>query len=229
MEFTLAMSFGSNNFGESAKQYIDISPVISSRIAVFPGDEEFSRKVAMSFAGGNHLELSAIRTTVHVGAHADAPSHYVNKGAAIDQRDLNFYFGLCQVVRVKVARGERVMPVHLSHEKIRAQRVLIHTGSFPNPEEWVSDFNSLSPELVHFLADQGVRTVGIDTPSVDPADSKGLESHHALAERDMAVLEGIVLSEVPVGLYTLIALPLRLQGVEASPVRAILLPNIHAM
>jgi arylformamidase len=77
--------------------------------------------------------------------------------------------------------------------------------------------------LINALAAQGVITVGIDTPSIDPADSQALESHQAVFDRDMAVLEGLVLSGVPDGLYRLVALPLRLKAAAASPVRAILL------
>jgi arylformamidase len=64
--------------------------------------------------------------------------------------------------------------------------------------------------------------VGIDTPSVDPMTSKALEAHNAVADHDMAVLEGVVLDAVPPGLYTLVALPLRIEGADASPVRAVL-------
>jgi arylformamidase len=204
--------------------YFDISPVISPRIAVFPGDQTFTRNVSMTYAKGHHLELSSLHTTVHLGAHADAPSHYSSKGGGIESRQLDYYMGKAQVIRIKIPRGERVMPVHLKNETIRAPRVLFCTNSYPNPEEWVKDFNSLSPELIKFLAEQKVITVGIDTPSVDPAESKGLETHKAIAEYDLAILEGLVLEQVPVGIYNLVALPLRLEGCEASPVRAILLP-----
>ncbi len=175
----------------------------------------------MSWAQGNHLELSAITATLHLGAHADAPSHYDPRGASMEAVSLETYLGPCQVVRVAVARGERVRPAHLK-VPISAPRVLFHTGTFPNPDAWNSDFAALSLELIDHLADQGVRLVGLDTPSVDPEDDKLLPSHHALARRGMAVLEGLVLSEVPEGIYTLVALPLRLVGADASPVRAVL-------
>ena len=84
----------------------------------------------------------------------------------------------------------------------------------------------ISPELVAMLYQQGVRLIGIDTPSIDPFDDKALLSHNAVAERDMAVLEGIVLEDVPLGEYTLVALPLKLEGCDASPVRAVLVPRI---
>jgi arylformamidase len=203
----------------------DISPTLHSGIAVFPGDQAFDAQEAMSFESGDHLRLSAIRTTVHVGAHADAPSHYHEKGVTMESRDLRLYMGPAQVISVLGLKpSARILKEHVK-VKISAKRVLFRTDSFNNPDEWKNDFNSLSPELIHFLADEGVRLVGIDTPSVDPADSKLLESHQALYARDFAVLEGIVLSNVKDGLYDLIALPLKIKGSDASPVRAILIAN----
>ena len=201
---------------------IDISPPITPDLAVWPGDVPYQRDVALSFAGGDHLELSAIRTTVHLGAHADAPSHYRADGAPIGARSLELFYGPCQVISVEVARGRRILPADLTAE-VTAPRVLLHTGSFPDPTQFNEDFNSLSPELIDHLAEAGVVLVGIDTPSVDPFSSKALESHQALARHGMANLEGLVLGHVAPGAYTLIALPLSLGDADASPVRAALL------
>src|SRR5262249_43844973 len=117
--------------------------------------------------------------------------------------------------------GERILPNSVS-EPIQAERVLFATGTFPDPEHFNEDFAALSPELVLSLHRQGVKLVGIDTPSVDLFDSKDLPSHQACLQCDMAILEGLVLRDVRAGLYELIALPLRLVGFDASPVRAIL-------
>jgi arylformamidase len=203
---------------------IDISPVVSERIAVWPGDVGFRREVSLSISGGDHLDLSAIRTTVHLGAHADAPSHYLRGGASIGERSLERYYGPCQVVAVERPPGGRLGVEDLPAE-IEAPRLLFRTGSFPDPERFDRDFNSLSPELVERAAGKGVVLVGIDTPSVDPFDDRVLEAHQALARCDMANLEGLCLDGVDPGLYTLIALPLRLEGADASPVRAVLIED----
>jgi arylformamidase len=171
---------------------------------------------------GSNLDLSAITTTVHVGAHTDAPRHYAGGGEDIAARSLTRYLGPCRVIDVAVGRGERIRPDHLGDTPLDVPRVLFRTGTFPDPESWNADFASLSPELVEHLADAGVVLVGIDTPSVDPFDDKVLLSHSAIARRDLAILEGIVLSAVTPGRYTLIALPLPLEGFDASPVRAVL-------
>lgn len=203
---------------------IDISPQIDEGIAVWPGDVAYSRSVTCSIAEGANLDLSSHTTTVHLGAHADAPSHYVAGGADIASRDLSLYYGPCQVVEVELARGERILPAHLPGS-IDAPRLLIKTGSFPDPRVFNEDFNSLSPELVEHLHAAGGVLVGIDTPSVDPFDDKLLESHQALARTNMANLEGLVLTDVAPGLYTLIAFPLPLVGADASPVRAVLVAD----
>lgn len=200
---------------------IDITPTLSPRTAVWPGDVPLSRTVALAIDDGANIDLSSITTTVHVGAHTDAPSHYAKGGADIASRPLDLYLGPCQVVRVSGV-GRRILPMHIEAE-IRAPRVLFATGTFPDPNAWNEDFAALSPELIAWLHDRGVRLVGIDTPSIDPQDSQALEAHAAVAARDMAILEGVVLDHVQPGLYTLIALPLPIDGADASPVRAVLI------
>jgi arylformamidase len=201
---------------------IDISPAIDAAIRVWPGDTEFVRTINTDMATGANLTLSDIRTTVHVGAHADAPSHYIATGADIASRPLDYYVGNCNVFHVPDVRGRRIYPDDLTGKNVTAARVLLRTESFPDPQAWNDDFASLSPQLVHFLHGRGVVLIGIDTPSVDPFESKELEAHHALAEHDMANLEGLVLDHVAEGEYELIALPLRITGADGSPVRAVL-------
>jgi arylformamidase len=199
----------------------DISPLVSPRIAVFPGDTPLSRQVLLDIEQGANITLSSLTATVHLGAHADAPNHYGRNAASIEARSLEPYLGRCQVVSAQVGRGERVSIAMLS-APIRAPRVLIRTGTFPNPDRWNSDFAALDPALIDACAKQGVQLIGIDTPSVDSEDSKELPSHARLLAHDLAVLEGLVLDAVADGEYELIALPLRLEGFDASPVRAVL-------
>jgi arylformamidase len=201
---------------------IDISPVIDAGIGVWPGDTPFAQTMNLDMKSGANLTLSDIRTTLHVGAHTDAPSHYIAQGADIASRSLEYYIGACDVLEIDVARGERITPSHLASKKIASPRVLFRTGTFPDPRAWNDDFAALSPELIDALHARGVILVGIDTPSVDLFHSKALEAHHALAEHDMANLEGLILDGTGEGTYELIALPLPIRGGDASPVRAIL-------
>src|SRR6185369_13987844 len=198
------------------------SPPVDAAIGVWPGDTPYVQTTNLDMNAGANLTLSDIRTTVHVGAHTDAPSHYVAAGADISARALDYYLGRCNVLHVAVERGRRIMPADVADRRISTPRVLLRTNTFPDHRHWNTDFASLSPELVDFLHDRGVITIGIDTPSVDPFESKALEAHHAFARNDMAIIEGVVLDEVEEGEYELIALPLRLVGADASPVRAVL-------
>ncbi len=200
---------------------IDISPLVSPSIAVWPGDVAFSRDVALDMNNGDNLTLSAITSTLHLGAHTDAPNHYAADGEGISSRPLERYYGPAQVIEARVERGARITPDDLM-TPVDSPRVLLKTGTYPNPNHFNEDFAALSPELVDYLSSQGVQLIGIDTPSVDLFDDKALLSHNAIARHDMAILEGVVLSHVTPGRYTLIALPLSLVGCDASPVRAAL-------
>ncbi len=199
----------------------DITPPVSTSLAVWPGDTPVSREVLCDMARGDNITLSTLRATVHLGAHADAPSHYGKEAPTIDERSLDYYLGPCQVIRVAGAPGTRISLESLLVE-IRAPRIILVTGTYPESNVFHEDFAALSVDLVDHLHQRGVRTIGIDTPSVDLFTSKDLPAHKRILGYDMAILEGLILADVPEGLYELIALPLKLVGFDASPVRAIL-------
>lgn len=199
----------------------DISPPITPHLAVWPGDTPPSREVLLELARGDSVTLSTLRATVHLGAHADAPSHYGANAVDIGSRGLEQYVGPCEVMRIAVPRGGRITPKLLTR-RVRAPRLLLITGTYPDPSNFNEDFAALSPELVDFLHGNGVTLIGIDTPSVDLFASRDLPAHQRCLAHDIAILEGLVLGHVPEGAYELIALPLRLEGFDASPVRAIL-------
>ncbi|MCC6322004.1 MAG: cyclase family protein [Phycisphaerales bacterium] len=203
----------------------DITPPITPKLAVWPGDTAPSRRVLCDMKAGANITLSTLHSTVHLGAHADGPNHYAEPAPGIGERGLDHYIGPCHLVEASVERGQRVgwndvrWPADLRHA-----RVLIRTGTFPDPETFTTDFAALEPALVDSLAARGVKTIGIDTPSVDLFESKDLPAHKAFLRHDVAILEGLALANIPPGEYELIALPLRLMGFDASPVRAILRP-----
>ena len=143
---------------------IDISPLISPQIAVWTGDTPFSQEFLCRFDTGSNLDLSTITTTVHLGAHTDAPSHYHPTGETMESRSLELYYGPCQIITVDVPMGKRILPVHLNGIQITAERVLFHTKSFPDPNYFNTDFNALSPELINYCAERGVKLIGLDTP-----------------------------------------------------------------
>ncbi len=199
----------------------DISPPITTSLKVWPGDTPPSREVLLDIARGDSITLSTLHATVHLGAHADGPNHFGKDAPGIERCPLEDYLGLCQVVSVPVERSGTIRPTDLK-EEVSAPRVLFKTGTYPDSTIFTEDFAALSPKLIDHLAARGVRLVGVDTPSIDPFSSQDLPAHKACLRHDLAILEGLVLDHVPEGFYELIALPLRLVGFDASPVRAVL-------
>ncbi|MGB0652267.1 MAG: cyclase family protein [Thermoplasmatota archaeon] len=204
-------------------ELIDISPTVHPGIGVWPGDVPYQAAKALRMADGANLDLGSLHSTYHVGAHADAPQHYVEGGADAASVPLAPYVGPCQVVDVAANRGQRFGRDDLK-EAPASPRILFKTGTFGDPDDWNTDFAAPEPELIDELAALGVVLVGFDTPSTDLFDDEALLSHHRLAAHQMANLEGLVLEHVPAGHYTLLALPLKLADADASPVRAVLAP-----
>jgi arylformamidase len=199
----------------------DISPALSAQTPVWPGDTAFQAATTWEIADGCPVKVSRITLSTHTGAHCDAPSHYDPAGAAIDAVALDVYLGPCRVISclgVSVVQPEHVLP---ALDGVPA-RVLLHTYATAPQRHWDIDFPSVASATINLLAAHGVQLIGIDSPSLDPQESKTLDAHHAVRTHRMAILEGIVLDDVPDGDYELIALPLKLAGLDASPVRAIL-------
>ena len=203
------------------KKLWDISPLVSSATPPFPGDVAFSHTWTARLSPECPVNIGVIRMSPHVGAYADAPLHYADGAAAIGELDLAPYLGLCRVIHA-VDCGPLVRSEHLAHAALDLPpRVLVRTCERA-PTAWSPDFAAFAPQTIAWLASLGVKLVGIDSQSVDPADSKTLPSHMQLREHGLRVLENLVLDQVPAGDYELIALPLKLAGADASPVRAIL-------
>jgi kynurenine 3-monooxygenase len=222
---------------ESAKprmaELIDISPTISPAMNVWPGDTPYTREVLLDTEKGANITLSNIRATVHLGSHADGSNHYstaAEGGVGIDEMPLDHYIGPCTVVQASGrCHGKRITPADLTgFDAIRTPRVLIKSGTFPDFGAWNADFAGLSVELVEALAAKGVRTIGVDTPSVDLQDSKDLPAHRAILKHRIAILEGLALRDVEPGEYELLAQPLKIKDADGSPVRAVLRRSLTA-
>jgi arylformamidase len=204
------------------KRLWDISPPLHTRSPVFPGDTPYAQVWGATIGPGCPVNVSQITTSPHAGAHADAPLHYAEGAPTIGEVDLPPFLGPCRVIHA-IDVGALVRPEHLAHAQADLPpRVLVRTCTQAVVDRWVDDFSAFAPETLEWLADRGVRLVGIDTASVDPAASKTLEAHQVLRRRDLRVLENLVLDDVPEGDYELIALPLKLMEADASPVRAVL-------
>lgn len=199
----------------------DLSPTITAEFPVWPGDTAYQARLSWSMAEGATVNVSALTTTPHLGSHADAPFHTEPRGEGISDMALERYLGPCRVV--KVPPSPLIEPRHVAGIDLsNPPRLLFKTESVRDRRTFPQRFTALSPELATLLGESGALLVGLDTPSVDPFDSKTLDAHHALASGGVAILEGLVLDGVPEGTYELIALPLKLAGLDASPVRAVL-------
>ena len=200
----------------------DISPPVHGGTPVFPGDAAYAQTWAATIGLGCPVNVGTLRLSPHTGAHADAPLHYANDGVPAGLLDLEPYLGPCRVIHALAARP-LVRWSDLAHALDGLPpRVLVRTYARMPVDRWDPDLPAFAPETVERLADAGVRLIGIDSASIDPADSKSLDSHQVIRRRDLRVLENLVLDDVPEGDYELIALPLKLVTADASPVRAVL-------
>jgi arylformamidase len=200
----------------------DISPPVGPASPVFPGDTAYQQLWTATLAPGCPVNVSALTLSPHLGAHADAPLHYDPTGAAVGALDLLPYLGPCRVIHA-IAPGPLIEWHHLAHAlKNLPPRLLVRTYQRMPVDQWDPNLSAFSPETLERLADLGVLLVGIDSASIDPADSKTLPSHQVIRQRGLRVLENLVLDDIPEGDYELIALPLKLMLADASPVRAIL-------
>lgn len=199
---------------------IDISQPVDSSIGVWPGDSPFDAELTWDMAQGASCNVSRITTSPHNGTHADAPLHYLPGAAGIGDVDLTPYLGTCVVIdgprRGQIGRRDLD-----GIDFALTPRILVRTHQSTSTG-FRKDFVSLEADAAAWLVASGARLVGLDTPSMDPFDSKTMDAHHALLGGGVAILENLALGHVEPGVYELIALPLRWPGLDASPVRAIL-------
>ena len=204
------------------KKIWDISPPIDASSPVFPGDTPFQLNWSAQISENCPVNVSAITLSPHVGSHADAPLHYDPAGLAIGQVDLHTFLGPCRVIHA-IGVGALITMQHLDHQlQDLPERILVKTYEKFPLEQFDTQLTAFAPETLIALADLGVKLIGIDSASIDPADSKTLASHQVIRQRNMRVLENLQLDDIQEGDYELIALPLKLMSADASPVRAIL-------
>ncbi|MGM0705075.1 MAG: cyclase family protein [Bacteroidota bacterium] len=204
-------------------QWIDISQPLHADVAAWPGDVPLSQRPTLSIHDGDAVNCSAIRMSTHLGTHADAPYHVDSAGATTSQWALDVFLGPAEVVAIP-PEADAICPEHI--DTTTAPRLLFKTvSSQRSATRWNETFPVVSAEAVSWMHAHDVCLIGTDTPSVDPANSTVLTAHHALNDAQIVNLENLRLGAVAAGRYTLMALPLRLTGSDAAPVRAVLHPN----
>jgi arylformamidase len=202
---------------------IDISILVNEFTPEWPGDTPWSCRWTWDMARGESVNVSCVTSSPHVGTHADAPFHVDPRWPASDALGLDAFDGPARVV-VAPAHGGALDAKSLGLGAGAVQRLLLRTGStiadgrFPERWPWLDD------EAVAGLLDRGLKLLGVDAPSVDARDSRTLAVHRALFRGGAFVLENLDLRQVAPGDYHLTAFPLRVAGLDAAPVRAVLRP-----
>lgn len=200
---------------------IDISRPIHTGMPHWPGDTAAEFKLVSTIARGSSVNVGRLALSVHTGAHADAPFHYNDAGAKIDEVPPGTYVGPARVVDI---RGHPTVTTALlaAHDFSATPRVLLKSDTWADPAVFPPGWPLLAADVPAWLGARGVLLIGLDVPSVDHRDSKDLPLHHACDAAGLVILENLDLRAVAPGVYELIALPLRIRGGDGSPVRAVL-------
>ena len=198
----------------------DLTVNLREGMTIYPGDPPFTREVVSTVADG--CALSKLHLGAHTGTHVDAPAHMVEGGSTIDAIPHDVLVGPALVVEVTHPR--RITREELTtHHWDGVERVLFRTGNAGSlGRSFRKDYVYLDEEAARFLADKGVRLVGVDYLSVDPPGSQGHPAHMALCNAGMVIIEGLDLSHVSPGRYELICAPLKVKDGDGAPARVFL-------
>lgn len=203
--------------------FYDISRTLTPHTAGFPGDTPVTLVRVADMARGASVNVSAITCSSHAGTHVDAPLHYSPHGASIEQVDLSVLIGPCHVLTIDEPGDVTATALRARLGGAAPARLLLHTRASAAPDDlWDPTFAAIAPDAAEWLGASGLRLLGVDAPSVDAADSKSLPSHNAFLRSGVTIMENLQLTGVPDGEYELIALPLKIVGIDAAPARVVL-------
>lgn len=205
-------------------KFLDITRPLTGDLAAWPGDASFDYRLVARLAEGSSVNLGRVTTSLHSGTHADAFFHFDDAGLTMEKFAPERYVGAAAVVDLttKFAKSSGEITIPDLESGALAPRLLIKTGVWPDSTQFPPAIPVLARGAAEWMQRRGVKLLGLDLPSVDAIDSKDLPNHHALHAADIAILEGLDLSAVEAGLYSLAALPLKIVGGDGAPVRAVL-------
>lgn len=204
----------------------DITVPISSRTPIYKGDPGVEITSFKAIAAGSSANVSAVSMGVHTATHVDAPNHFIDGARRVHELDPEKLIGPCRVIAVP----EDIVAIEPEHigDISGITRVLFKTRNsefWATPEDgFRSDFTYITPATAKVLVDDNVVLVGIDYLSIEKSGSPGHPVHIALLEKEIVILEGVDLREVPPGDYELVCAPLKYDGAtgDGSPARAFL-------
>lgn len=205
------------------RKWIDISQPLHNDIAVWPGDIPFNFQISYTKEQTGSVNIGQVHTGVHTGTHIDAPFHFDEEGKKVHELDVNIYVGRARVIDVTGCEevGEEELR---EHDLEGVERLLLKTSKGRDLSQFPERYTVFRENIGPYLKEKGIFLIGTDAPSVDAVDSKSMTGHHSVNGNGIYILENIVLNDVEPGDYELIALPLALEGADASPVRAVLRP-----
>ncbi|WP_226037054.1 arylformamidase [Aquibacillus saliphilus] len=207
----------------NTNKWIDISQPLTNQVAHWPEDTPFTYQLTASMAETGSVNIGQMTTSLHIGTHVDAPFHFLDNGKKIVDIDVNYYVGRAKVIDVS-DKDVIDRSVLSEFSLVGVERLLLKTSLPSNPEQFPNEITKLDSEIAVYLAENGIKLLGVNMPSVDPLDSKKLLTHHSLHQHGIHILENVVLDEIAEGDYNLIALPLKIVEGDGSPVRAVIQP-----
>lgn len=207
-----------------AQDWIDVSVPLKSGMVHWPDNPPVVIERMLDINHGDTANVSKMSLGAHTGTHMDAPVHFLPHGIGIDQMPLTAAMGRARVI--EIGDPESIKPVELvAHAIQRGERILFKTLNSQrcwHTNDFVKDFVYISHEAAQYLATVGIQTVGVDYLSVGGFKVDGPETHRALLEAGIWIIEGLDLAQAHPGIYDLVCLPLRIVGGDGAPARAIL-------
>lgn len=209
-----------------SEEWIDVSVPLRTGMVHWPDNPPVTIERTQDIENGDEANVSKISMGAHTGTHMDAPLHFFQRGKSIDTMPLSVGVGQARVIEIRDTESIKLEELS-SHHIQRAERILfktINSARCWQTDDFVEDFVYISQEAARYLAAKQVQLVGVDYLSVGGFFKDGVETHHALLGADIWLIEGLNLSAVEPGIVELICLPLRIEGAEGAPARAILRP-----
>ncbi len=205
--------------------WIDITLPLDDKLISWKDEKAYQVKQYADIDGGDPVNCSLMKADLHAGTHIDAPLHFIGGGAAVDTIDLSLLVGKVYVVEIDAPLITRA---HLEEARIPpVKKLLFKTRNHElyKKDRFSTDFTALALDGGQWVLERGIELVGIDYLSIEPFDNREFPVHKALLKASTVILEGLYLEHVTPGFYSLLALPMKLTGVEAAPVRAFLIPG----
>jgi len=206
------------------EDWIDVSVPLRTGMVRWPDNPPVSIERMLDIEHGDLANVSKLSMGAHTGTHMDAPLHFFRTGKGLDTMPLTATIGRARVIEIRDPESiklEELRPYQIQ----RRERVLFKTRNSTrcwHTDDFVEDFVYISQEAARYLAVQQVQTIGVDYLSVGGFFTDGVETHHALLEAGIWIIEGLNLSKVEPGIYELICLPLKIKESDGAPARAIL-------